>query len=297
MKMQFIVMNVLGISCLLIGSVSEAAEPHCYAFGEKYEVDGKWFTPDGWGSASGELMNNTDIVGGSLQLSASLDYLDLGVIDVGEEFTIDVLVKIPSDQRNIQTIIANTGPTVNKDGFKLFLNSFVAPGSWSITFESGIGHTGTQVTTPAYTFTPNRWEHIKVSVQKIGLKDWVSIFVNFEPCDAEYDPNPKAQGWAATGFERNAQMDIGRMESTWYLTGAIDRLCIMPRSHASWPASDFNEDCTVDISDLIILTEYWLQSDVCELDIEPAGGDGIVNNLDFALLASQWLMAEPTNAE
>lgn len=50
---------------------------------------------------------------------------------------------------------------------------------------------------------------------------------------------------------------------------------------------DFNRDNKVDINDLAILAGYWLQ-DNPQADIAPAGGDGIINFLDFAVFAAGW---------
>ena len=50
---------------------------------------------------------------------------------------------------------------------------------------------------------------------------------------------------------------------------------------------DLDVDGTVDIDDVGIMAGEWLSSGVLA-DIEPAGGDGIVNLQDFAVLASNW---------
>jgi len=50
---------------------------------------------------------------------------------------------------------------------------------------------------------------------------------------------------------------------------------------------DFNGDGSVDFKDLAILVTCWL-TDEPSVDIAPAGGDGIVNFLDFSQLAQNW---------
>ncbi len=50
---------------------------------------------------------------------------------------------------------------------------------------------------------------------------------------------------------------------------------------------DFNDDGSVDYKDLAILANYWLTNEP-SVDIAPAGGDGIVNFLDFSQLAQNW---------
>jgi hypothetical protein len=51
---------------------------------------------------------------------------------------------------------------------------------------------------------------------------------------------------------------------------------------------DFDEDGDVDMSDLEMFHEAWLSNDPV-IDIAPPGGDGIVNMLDFAEFAVNWL--------
>ena len=50
---------------------------------------------------------------------------------------------------------------------------------------------------------------------------------------------------------------------------------------------DFTGNGFVDFEDLEILVSYWLQNEP-SVDIAPAGGDGIINFLDFAGLAENW---------
>jgi hypothetical protein len=50
---------------------------------------------------------------------------------------------------------------------------------------------------------------------------------------------------------------------------------------------DFNLDGKIDINDLAILTRYWLQNETTA-DIAPPSGDGIINFLDFTVLATDW---------
>ena len=51
---------------------------------------------------------------------------------------------------------------------------------------------------------------------------------------------------------------------------------------------DINDDGKVDLDDLYVLTDNWL-GDEPTADIFPSGGDGIVNFLDFAEFAKDWM--------
>jgi hypothetical protein len=52
---------------------------------------------------------------------------------------------------------------------------------------------------------------------------------------------------------------------------------------------DLNNDCKVDFHDLKIMAENWLGSGPTADIVPPPSGDGIVNFLDFAVLAEWWL--------
>jgi len=71
--------------------------------------------------------------------------------------------------------------------------------------------------------------------------------------------------------------------SLWALTGA-------PGQAGDSPVGDINGDNNVDYEDLIILASQWLQPpSEPSADIAPQGSpDGIVNFLDFAVLAGNW---------
>ena len=53
-------------------------------------------------------------------------------------------------------------------------------------------------------------------------------------------------------------------------------------------SGDFDDDCKVDLEDLAQMCRHWLGSDA-GTDIAPGMGDGVVNLVDLAELASQWL--------
>jgi hypothetical protein len=57
-------------------------------------------------------------------------------------------------------------------------------------------------------------------------------------------------------------------------------------------AGDLDGDCKVNLDDLLVLASAWLQN-APSVDIAPPGGDGIVNFLDFAVLAQNWLISIP----
>jgi len=53
--------------------------------------------------------------------------------------------------------------------------------------------------------------------------------------------------------------------------------------------ADLSGDCDVDFEDLHMMTTDWLKSASAADIFPPPSGDGIVDFLDFAVLADQWL--------
>jgi len=63
--------------------------------------------------------------------------------------------------------------------------------------------------------------------------------------------------------------------------------------YADWLRADINADGVVDLVDFAILASNWLRSDpTVDADIAPLGGDVIVDAIDLAELASHWLESE-----
>jgi hypothetical protein len=54
------------------------------------------------------------------------------------------------------------------------------------------------------------------------------------------------------------------------------------------PAADFNGDCIVNFRDMAMMAQYW-GLDNADVDIAPEGGDGVIDVMDLAEFASQWL--------
>ena len=59
-------------------------------------------------------------------------------------------------------------------------------------------------------------------------------------------------------------------------------------SWINYAPGDFEPDGDIDAVDLVIIAGEWLQTENLSSDIYPAGGDSIVNMLDFAEFAKHW---------
>ncbi len=74
----------------------------------------------------------------------------------------------------------------------------------------------------------------------------------------------------------------------------VDNVQIIATPVAAAPPGDFNFDCEVDYDDLAIFADAWLSSTGqanwnANCDISPSA-DGIINELDFAVFAQNWLV-------
>jgi serine protease len=84
---------------------------------------------------------------------------------------------------------------------------------------------------------------------------------------------------------QNTARDLG--PAGWdeqYGWGLVDAYAALNYYHVP---GDFNYDSKVNFTDLDILTDYWLLNEP-SVDIAPAGGDGIVNLLDYARFSEDW---------
>ena len=229
--LRLFILAILAALFMCPAANSADAVPHYYPF----ETGENGITPDEWGDADGLLVNGAGIINcplnspdpdNELFLDGVDDYValpsDFSFDYLGNIFIIDVDVIIQFQNTDIQTIIANTEPTVNKNGFKLFVNSFAHPGDWTVCFESGNGSSGTQVCTDDYVFIYDTWNHIKVIADADDF--WVQIFVNYQL---------EAEGPTAVGFNLVGDTDIGRMRPGEFtdllnLGGCMDNLVIVP---------------------------------------------------------------------
>jgi hypothetical protein len=80
----------------------------------------------------------------------------------------------------------------------------------------------------------------------------------------------------------------------WYW--GVDDVQIIATPVAAAPVGDLNFDCDVDYDDLVIFTDAWLSSSGSlnwnpNCDISPSA-DGIINELDFAVLANNWRIGQ-----
>jgi len=140
------------------------------------------------------------------------NFVDAGLINLGNQFTLAMWVKIDPKAKGIQTLAANAGGAYNVDGFELFVNTWNTSDG-RIILQSGNGKTGTAAASPPHTITRGMWQHVAVTVdRKKGLAE-------------VYHQGNKVKGSnkVRTNFKVRGPITLGCMPNgQYYLNGALD---------------------------------------------------------------------------
>ena len=101
-----------------------------------------------------------------------------------------------------------------------------------------------------------------------------------------YVPEP-ATGWTAFFVELVYTNEFAQTYGVQYDYHFTTEMMVVPQILPF--EADLNRDTFSDIFDIAIFSEFWLTDDIYR-DIAPRrGGDGIINNKDFAIMALHWL--------
>ncbi len=102
-------------------------------------------------------------------------------------------------------------------------------------------------------------------------------------------------GFGADGAAVQIRWHYYNANRDWYW-GGIDNVQIIATPVVEAPTGDFNFDCSVDYDDLDIFISAWLSKSGdsswdADCDISPSV-DSVINELDFAVFAENWLVVE-----
>lgn len=166
----------------------------------------------------GDAGYTDDAVNGShsLWLKGSPDYVYVGPMDLGAQFTICAWTFLEPDVSNIQTIIGNAAGGSTIDGFKLFINNWETSNK-AILIETSDGAARLDAASAENTFEEDSWNHIAVTIDKQnGL---AQIFYNGK--------DVTLSGAIVPNLQSTESVTIGAMaDRSWYWTGMIDDLRI-----------------------------------------------------------------------
>ncbi|RQW11022.1 T9SS C-terminal target domain-containing protein, partial [candidate division KSB1 bacterium] len=148
----------------------------------------------------------------SVLLNGSPDYVLVGPLDFGDEFTICAWAFLEVGTTNIQTIIGNAMGGSTVDGFKLFINNWETNNK-CILIETSDGVTRLDASSPENTFEEGFWNHVAVTMDRINGA--AHIYYNGE--------DVTLNGAIVPNLQVTQSVTIGSMAGPeWFWTGMID---------------------------------------------------------------------------
>lgn len=183
------------------------------------------------------------------------------------------------DNWALPTRYASSGSTMQSS---IFLSH---PAGLSFTLPAGVNRT--------------QWHHLAVTVNTDNLQSGYKIYINAQLA-ASYPMDGTYGNFIGLQTPRLGSA-YNMATNTWYwFDGKIDDVRIYNEALSSseinslycgeWNLADLNTDCTVNIDDIKLFAENWLNS-------SPAIGDlnnsGRVEFADFAIIAESWLSQKP----
>jgi len=127
------------------------------------------------GANTGTTFTNSARVGSFSGVFDGADSVDVGPVNLGNNFSIASWVWIDPSATNIQTIVANSAGGASTDGFRLFVNNFNTSDG-AVVLEVGNGTSNNNARSSAGVVGTNGWTHVALTVNRTsGI---ATIYVN-----------------------------------------------------------------------------------------------------------------------
>ena len=107
------------------------------------------------------------LVGRGCLFNGSSQYLNAGVINLGDSFTLSAWVNLDSTSKDIQTIWANKAGGYNSAGLALYADTYQTS-DHKLLLETGNGSSGATATTAVGRVSPGQWQQITAVVDRPG---------------------------------------------------------------------------------------------------------------------------------
>jgi hypothetical protein len=174
--------------------------------------------------------STTGQIGRGCAFNGSSQFLDAGVIDLGNAFTLSAWVSIALAATNIQTIWANQHAGYGSAGFAWFVNTFQTANQ-KLDFASGDGVNGNESSTAANAVSFGQWHLLSASVNRSN--GTVEFYVDGN------DLGGSSQ--VVNDFANQADVNIGRFtNASFYFTGTMDEARIQNQAaSANWVWADW----------------------------------------------------------
>lgn len=180
----------------------------------KWQLDGDFTDVAGSnnGVNSGVTFTNAARVGTQAGVYNGSSYVDVGAINLGNQFSLAAWVWEDTTATNIQTIMANTTGGSTSNGFRFFVNTYNTANG-AVMLETGNGTAGNNAGTSAGVFAPGAWNHVAVTVDRTA--GMAAIYVN--------GANVTTDSSILTNFNNNAGIQLGQMTNAGFrLHGRLD---------------------------------------------------------------------------
>ena len=150
-------------------------------------------------------------------------YLNAGVINLGDAFTLSAWANVASTAFDIQTIWANQKGGYGSPGFAWFANTFNT-NDQKLDFASGDGVSGDESKTAAGAVSFGQWHLLTASVDR--TQGTVEFYVDGADLGGSSS--------VVTDFENEATVNLGRFtNNAFYFNGVLDEARIAAGTHSS----------------------------------------------------------------
>jgi Concanavalin A-like lectin/glucanases superfamily/Domain of unknown function (DUF2341) len=172
--------------------------------------------------------STTGTIGHGCAFSGS-QFLDAGVINLGNAFTLSAWVNVAPDAFDIQAIWANQKGGFGSAGFAWFVNTYQT-NNQEIDFASGDGSSGNESTTPSGTVSFGQWHLLSAAVNRAA--GTVGFYM---------DGAWLQSGAVVPAFANQQDVNLGRFtNSRFYFHGSMDEARIASSAQSSnWLWADW----------------------------------------------------------
>jgi hypothetical protein len=151
-------------------------------------------------------------IGRGCAFDGKSQFLDAGVLNLGNAFTLSAWVNIANAATNIQTVWANQKGGYTSAGFAWFVNTYLTADQ-KLDFGSGDGVNGNETTTAAGAVSFGHWHLLSAAVNRTS--GTVELFVD--------GADLGGSGLVVNDFANQADLNLGRFtNANFYFTGIID---------------------------------------------------------------------------
>lgn len=155
------------------------------------------------------------IIGDGQEFNGSSTYLDAGLANLNNAFTLSAWVNMQSGAYSCQAIWANQPGGFGAPGFSLFVNKYNTTNG-AVLLDTGDGTNGSEISTTTNVVTTGKWHLVTASVNRSTA---TAVFY----VDGTPEPIVSGGPGLVSDFVNDANLNFGRFtNNSLYFTGAMD---------------------------------------------------------------------------